>query len=237
MAGEDFFRNGHGTLRRFDRREKHFLLQARHVEGKQAAVFDYLPRDFIFTGGKFRERDFLSRPDFIDQREVGRGQQAQVLAVLFVNALNVLGDHQLDPGAHLGVRRLLPARTFASPLAADGANKTALFHVAAPDGQHVAALQAQIRDLAQGFVEIETVVRGRDLVGRDVVAQLGIVRRVLGVPGQVFAGQLALDQFRVFGKEKNAPLQADFVGTFVDFAIQQRIDHVSYFTAWGQQGT
>ena len=35
---------------------------------------------------------------------------------------------------------------------------------------------------------------------------------MLRVPGQVFAGQLAPDEFRIFGKEKNAPLQFDLVG-------------------------
>ncbi len=70
-------------------------------------------------------------------------------------------------------------------------------------------------------------MRGSDLVGRNVIAQLGIVGGILGVPGQVFAGQLALDEFRIFGEEKNAPLQADFVGAFFDLSIQQRIDHSS----------
>ena len=220
MVGEDLFRNGHGTLRRFDGRQKYFFLQTRHVEGEQAAVLDDLPRDFVFAGGEFGERDFLSCPDFIDQREVGRGQQAQVLAVLFVNAFNVLRDHQLDSGTHLGIGRLLPAGTLAPPLAADGAHEAAPFYIVPPDGQHVAALQAQVGDLAQRFIEVEAVVRGRDLVGRDVIAELGIVGRIPGVPGQVFAGQLALDQFRVFGKKKNAPLQANFIGAFVDLAIQ-----------------
>ena len=186
--------------------------------------------------GKFGERDFFSRPDLLDQREVGRGQQAQVLAVLFVNAFDVLGDHQLDPGAHLGVGRLLPAGALASPLAADGADEAAFFHGAASDGQHVAALQAQVWDLAQGFIEVEAVVRGRDLVGRDVVAQLGIVGWILAVPGQVFAGQLPLDQFRIFGEEKNASLQANFVRTFFDLSIQQRINHVSILAPVRQQG-
>ncbi len=170
MAGEDFLCNGHGALRCLDGRQKHLFLQARHVEGEEAAVFDHLPGDFVFAGGKFRERDFLSRPDFIDQREIGRSQQAQVLAVLFVNAFNVLRDHQLDPSAHLGIGRLLPAGALAPPLAADGADEAALLYVAPSDGQHVAAFQAQVRDLAQGFVEVEAVVRGRDLVGRDVIA-------------------------------------------------------------------
>jgi len=73
-------------------------------------------------------------------------------------------------------------------------------------------------------------VSGRYLVGRDVIAELGIVGRIPGVPGQVFAGELTLDQFRVFGEEKNAPLQASLVGAFVDFSIQQGIDHIVILT-------
>jgi hypothetical protein len=67
VPGEDFLCDRHGPLRRFDRWQKHFLLQARHIEGKQAAVLDHLPRNLIFTFGEFGERDFLSRPDFVNQ--------------------------------------------------------------------------------------------------------------------------------------------------------------------------
>ena len=35
---------------------------------------------------------------------------------------------------------------------------------------------------------------------------------MLRIPRQVFAGQLAPDEFRVFGEKKNAPLQFDLVG-------------------------
>ena len=47
-------------------------------------------------------------------------------------------------------------------------------------------------------------MRGRNLVGRDVVAQLGIVCGILCVPRQIPAAELLLDQFGVFGEEKDA---------------------------------
>ena len=54
-------------------REKYFLLHARYVEGKQAAVLDYLPRDLIFSGGEFVKRNLLACANLVNQREVGRG--------------------------------------------------------------------------------------------------------------------------------------------------------------------
>src|SRR6185295_10692443 len=50
-------------------------------------------------------------------------------------------------------------------------------------------------------------------------------------------GQLTLDQFRVFGEEKNSPLQADFIGAFVDLAIQQRGDHFPILPPGDRLGT
>jgi hypothetical protein len=69
-------------------------------------------------------------------------------------------------------------------------------------------------------------MRRSDLVGRDIVAQLGIIRRILRIPGQIFARELPLDQFRIFGEKKNASPQPDFVRPLFDFAFQKRVDHV-----------
>ena len=41
---------------------------------------------------------------------------------------------------------------------------------------------------------------------------------MLRVPGQVFAGQLALDEFGIFGQEKDSSLQTDMVGALFDIA-------------------
>ena len=83
----------------------------------------------------------------------------------------------------------------------------------------LATLQPQVRDLAQRFIEIETVVRGSDLVGRDIIAQLGIFLRILGIPSQVLTRQLTPDELRILRQEKNSPWQAHFVWTFFNFAL------------------
>src|SRR5438105_8770546 len=124
------------------------------------------------------------------------------MAVLLVNALDIFGDDHLNTGAHLSIRRLLAARPFASPLSAYRADKAAILDVITPDGEDAAALQPQIGDFAEGLVEIEAVVCRSDLVSRDVVAQLGIVRRVLPVPRQIFARQLPLDHCGIRSEER-----------------------------------
>ena len=216
-----------GPLARvLDRRQEHLPLHARHIERKQPAVLNHLPRDLIFAGRELAQRNLFPAANPVDQRKVGRSQHSQVLAILLVDALNVFRDHHLDAGAHLGVRRLLAARSFAAPLSAHRAHKSAALHVAAPDRRHAAALQPKIRNLAQRLVEVKAVVRRSDLVGRDVVAQLGIIPRILRIPRQVFARQLPLDQFRIFGEEKNASLQPHSVRPLFDLAFQKRVDHV-----------
>jgi hypothetical protein len=92
-------------------------------------------------------------------------------------------------------------------------------------GRLIAALQAGIGEFAQRLVEEEADVRRRDLVGGDVVAQLGIALGMLRVPGQVFACKLPLDQFGIFGEEKDSPLQVDHVRALLNGAVQQRIVH------------
>jgi hypothetical protein len=217
---------GHGMLACLDWRQKHLPLHPRHIERKQAAVFNYLTRDLIFPCRKLRERNLFPTTNPVDQRKVRRSQHAQVLAILLIDPFNILGDHHADAGAHLGIRRLLAARSFTAPLSAHGAHKSAALHLAAPNRRHTAALQPQIRNLAQRLIEVKAVVRRSDLIGRDVVAQLRIVGRILRIPGQVFTRELTLDEFRVFGEKKNAPLQPDSVRPLFDFAFQKRVDHV-----------
>src|SRR5581483_6564015 len=59
----------------------------------------------------------------------------------------------------------------------------------------------------------------------NIVPKLGIVGWIFGVPRQVFARELALDQFRVFGEEKNPAPQADPIRPFFNLSIQQRRSH------------
>src|SRR5271166_5437929 len=79
---EDFLRYRHRPLVSSHRWQEHLLLHPRHIEGKQPAVLNHLPRDLIFAGGKLGKCNLFPAADPIDQREVGRSQHSQVLAVL-----------------------------------------------------------------------------------------------------------------------------------------------------------
>ena len=146
---------------------------------------------------------------------------AQVLAILLVNALDVFRDHYADAGAHLRVGRLFPARSLPTAFAAHRADEAAALHVSSPDRSPAAAFQSQIWNFAKCLVKVEAVMRGRNFVGRNVVAQFGIVRGILAIPGQIFAGQLPPDQFGIFGEKENASLQPNLIRTFFDFAFEQ----------------
>ncbi len=225
MAGENLLRDGHRPRLGGDGRQENFALHAGDVEREQAAVLDHLAGDFVFACGELNQRNLFSAADLVDHAKVSRGQHAEVLAILLVDALDVLGDHQLDAGRHLGVRRLFAAGTLAAALATDRADKATALHVAALDGRLVAALQAGVGKLAQGLVEEKADMRRGDLVGRDVVAQFGIAFGMRRVPGQIFAGELPLDELRIFGEEEDSPLQADHVGTHFNGSVQQRVVH------------
>src|SRR5262249_44250923 len=236
VLGKDLFRDGQRPLAGLDRGQKDSLvrtvalrcgtrLQSSDIEWEQPTVFDHLPGDVVFTRREFTQRDLLAGANPVDQTEVGRGENAQVLAVLLVNALDVFSDHQLDAGAQLGIGRLLAAGTFAPALAADGGNKPAFLDVATLDGDFIAAFQAGVRKLAQRFVKEKADVSRGDLVGGDVVTQLGIVSGILGVPRQVFSRELPPNQLRVFGQKEYASLELDLIRPFLDATIEKRGFH------------
>ncbi len=210
MLREDLFGQGHracsaGALARgADWRQKNFPLHARNIELKQAAVLYDLTRDLVFAGSELRKRDFFSGANFVDQRKICGSQNAQILAILLVNALNVFGNDELYARTKFGIRRLLAARSFTAALAADRSNESAALHVAALDRNFVATLQASIGKVAERLVEEEADVRGCNFIRRNVVTKLGIILRILRVPRQVFASELLFDQRGVFGEEQNA---------------------------------
>jgi hypothetical protein len=107
------------------------------------------------------------------------------------------------PLATLPVRRPTPS--------ADRANEAAALYIAAANRNHPAGLQPHVWNFAQSLVEIEAVVRWCDLVGRNVIAQLGIVFRIFRIPWQILSGNLPFDQFRILRQKKNSPLQANFL--------------------------
>ncbi len=225
MAGDHLFAQRHGAPAGGRRRERHFALQPRHVVVEQAAVFDDAPRDLAFTPGERRQRDRFAAADLVDDREVGRGQHAEVLTVLPVDALDVFGNDELDPRTHLGVRRLFTRRALAAPLAADGGDEPAGFHRAPRDRELITALQTQIGELAERLVEVVADVGGGDLVGRNVVAQLDRLR-----PSEVLPCQLAPDDVGVLGQEQEAAFEPHMRRQFGDWPRAERIEHARKMT-------
>src|SRR5262249_48914336 len=149
-----------------------------------------------------------------------RREDAEVLAVLPVDPLDVLGDHDADAGAHLRVRRLLAARALAAPLARDRDLELAGLDRPARDRELLARPEAQVREVSERVVVVVTDVGRRDLVGRDVVAELD--RRV---PVEVTTLELLPQEFRVLGEIEDAAGDADGVGPLEDWAREEALDH------------
>src|SRR5271165_1159645 len=223
---EDFLGQSHRTLSGCDRRQKDLRLHARYTEGKQSAVLDDLSSNLILASSELAQRNIFPAANLIDQCKVRGSQHSQILTVLLVDPLDVFRDHDANAGTHFRIRRLLAARPFASPLSTHRTYKSATLYVTAPNRRHAAALQPEVRNLAERFVKIEAVVRRRDLVGRDVVAQLGIIRWIFRVPRQILTRELPLDQFGIFGEEQDASLQVHFFWPFFNLAVEKRVDHV-----------
>src|SRR5206468_11864225 len=102
--------------------------------------------------------------------KVGRGEDGEVLAVLAVEAFDVLSDDELHTGAHFRGGRLLARRSLATALAADRHREAALLDRASGDGELLAALETEVGEFSQGLVVVVADVSGRDFVGGNVVA-------------------------------------------------------------------
>ena len=211
MPGDDLFAEGHGTRLGRGRRERDFSLEPGDVEVEQAAVLDDAAGDLALAGGECVERDRLATPHLVEDPEVGRREHAEVLAVLAVDALDVFRHHELDSRTHFGVRRLLPRRALPPSFAADGGHEAPSLHRPARDGERVAALEAEVRKVTQGFVVVVTDVCGSDFVGGDVVAELD-----RGSPVEVLPLELLPDQPSVLGQEQDSTLELHLIWQFRD---------------------
>ncbi|HEX2202689.1 MAG TPA: hypothetical protein VHG91_05310 [Longimicrobium sp.] len=123
------------------------------------------------------------------------------------------------------------AEFLAAALARDGGDEAALLHAPLLDGELAPRLEAQVRELAEGLVEVVADVRRGDLVGRDVVAQASAELR-----GEldVLALELAPDELRVVDQEEDAALEPDLRRELLDLALEERGDHRR--CAWVKSG-
>jgi hypothetical protein len=148
------------------------------------------------------QRGLLAALQALQQSQVGAGEQAQVVGVLAVDALEALGDHQPHARRQLGQRRMLARAALAVAAAAHQHADAGAPQRVEADGALTAGGEAGVRVAPQRGVEIHHRRQRRDLVGGDVVAQgAGFGAR------DVAAGQLRTHQRRVAAQEQ-APAEA-----------------------------
>ncbi len=172
-------------------------------------MLDHVGADRIEPAGELADRDLLAPHRPLDDAEVGRGQEPDVLAVLPVDLLDALGDDDLDPRLALRVRRRL-ARAPA-PLRApadDDLEPPTLDGVALDD----AAAQPDQAVPSERLVVVVTNPARGQLVGGDVVDE----RVTLGIERDRLPAELLLEQLGVLGQIE------DFAGDFHGLATRRR---------------
>ena len=132
-------------------------------------------------------------PHALEDREVRRQEHPEVDRVLAVDALEALGHEEADARRALRVRRLLAGRALPAPPPGHRDGETPAPHRVLADRLHARSPSRHVRPRyakpPERRVVVEAHPAGRDLVGRDVVAQLlgGVVR----VPREILARELA----------------------------------------------
>ncbi len=172
--------------------------------GEQPAGPQHGGGDGIAAGHQLLDVDRVSRPDAVDQVHVGGGEQAQVVGVLAVDALERPGDHQADAGELLRRRAVLARRSLAVAPAGHHHGEPARPHRADPDRQGGPGLHAGVGVRGQPLVEVHQGRQGGDLVRGHLVAQ-----RPGGGRVEVGTAELGGDAVRVLGQEQDAPGEAD----------------------------
>src|SRR3569832_1725647 len=81
---------------------------------KPAAAHD-ARRKFVASREQLVQVDFLAALDALYKRQVRGCEQADVVRVLAINALETLGDHEADARELLGSRAVFARRTLAIP--------------------------------------------------------------------------------------------------------------------------
>ena len=131
---------------------------------------------------------------------------------------------------HLGVRRCSRDEPLPRRVPATLATKPPARTEPRTSGNSSPALSPRYGKLAQRLVEVVADVRGRDLVGRDVVAELRgawAIRPAPRVERQVLAGELAMQQRRVLGEQQHASVESDAVRNLVYGPRAKTLDHAS----------
>jgi hypothetical protein len=162
---------------------------------EQSAVPQDRGRQRIAVPDEVVDGDRLAALDARDQAEVGGGEQADVVGVLTIDALEAFSDDQAHAGRALGDHAVLARAALAVALARHHHLEAAASHAVGLDGQRISGLESDVGKAAQRRIEMHHHRQRRDLVGGDVVAQ-----RPRVVQQDALAGELCPHD-RGFGAE------------------------------------
>ena len=104
--GQNFFAQRHRPPGRLRWMQHNLPFEPGRVVVEQPAVFDDPAGDLTLAGGERGELNAFTAADLVQNREVRRGEDAEVLAILAVDALDAFGHDELNASTHLRVRLL-----------------------------------------------------------------------------------------------------------------------------------
>ncbi len=172
--------------------------------GQQSAGADHLLGQRVAPAQEGLDGNRLARQHAVQHREIRGGQDADVVAVLLVDALEALRHDQADAGGQLRQRAGLARGSLAVALARHRDGKAAVADGIAADRQLGARLEPHIRELPQPLIVGQHDRHRRDLVGGDVVAQ----RAGLG-QGHGLAVELGAHAGGILRQVQHAAVEAD----------------------------
>ena len=160
------------------------------AEAQQAAALQDRRGERVAALHELVDGDRLARLDAVEEAEVGRGEEADVVGVLAVDALEALGDDEADAGEPLGRRAVLARRALAVALAGHRHREAAGADRIDADRPRAADAEAGVGIAAELVVVVGEDRDRRDLVGGDVVAQRAGFGARQPAPGELGADRL-----------------------------------------------
>ena len=142
MPCQDLLGKGHRASGRRNRGHTHRALAPCNVVLEQSAVLDNAAGDLSLAIREDTQRNLFAAAHSIDETKIRARENAQVLTILPIDALDVFRDDQLYPGTPLGVWRLLARRTLTTPLPAHRAHKSTRLDASPLDRKLVTTLQS-----------------------------------------------------------------------------------------------
>ncbi len=167
--------------------------------------------DGIEPARELLDRNSLASFDALEQREISRQQETDVLRVLRIDLLDALGDDEPDARRELRVRSRFARRpaSFRSPT--DDDLEPAIFDRVLRDR---AAAQTDEAIAGERFVVVVANPTGRKLVGRDVVDE-----RARRIVKERVSRELARERLGIGGQIKNPSLDLERVAFGHPFTV------------------